>query len=507
MAKKRYTGPNFILELKLYPNRHMIRTLDRLFRCSEKMYNKLVYFANGQLKKMRADKDYIRILDLYNKEKDEDVKKQYGDQLAEIREQYYLTSNYFETYVNNLRNKSYKNTIDSNTAQKLGLRVWKSVSSLLFGKGKKVHFKKFNTLDSIEGKTNKSGIKFNKETLTMNFHGMSIPVKIRDNDYYAKEAMTNEISYCRIIRKPFKNGYRYFVQIVFRGVPPIKPNRIPGTKKGNVAFDIGPTTIAAIGEDDGLLEPLCPQTVKECNKEIIKLSRQLEKIRRLANPQNYNEDGTIKKGHHEWRKTKNYYKVLFQLKNMYRLKTLYLREYQAVLEKRIMALGDNFATETINFTSWQVKSKKPTEQTDKIVKKKDKKGNEKKYKKCKSKRNKGRSLNNNSPGRFVNEFKQKLGYFNIELEEINTSKMKASQYNHDTDTCIKIPLSQRSKIVGGHWVQRDLYSAYVVQNRKDSESVDRDKCINGFDNFIKIQTKIINNLKKRGDDLPKCMGI
>lgn len=503
----RYKGPNFILELKLYPQEWHVGRLEHLFRCSEKIYNNVVYFANGQLKKMREDKDYIKILDLYNKEKDEEKKKQYGEELSAIREKYHLTSNYFESYTNNLRNKSYKTTIDSNTAQKLGLRVWKGVESCLFGKGKKVHFKKFNTLDSIEGKTNKSGIRFDKDTLVMTFYGMVIPVKIRKNDYYAKEALTNDISYCRIIRRPFENGYKYFVQIVFRGVPPIKPNRIPGVKKGNVAFDIGPTTVAAIGDDDGLLEPLCPKTVKECNKEIIKLSRQLERIRRLANPQNYNKNGTIKKGPRLWIKTKNYYKVLFRLKNMYRLKTLYLREYQAVLAKRIMALGDNFATETINFTSWQVKSKKSTEKTDKIMEKKDKNGNVKKHNKCKSKRNKGRSLNNNSPGRFVEEFGRKLECFNFQLEEINTKEMKASQYNHDTDTCVKIPLSQRCKIIDGRWVQRDLYSAYVVQNRKDSESVDRDKCIKGFDNFIEIQTRIIKNLKERGDDLPKCMGI
>ena len=131
----------------------------------------------------------------------------------------------------------------------------------------------------------------------------------------------------------------------------------------------------------------------------------------------------------------------------------------------------------------------------------------KKYQKNKKKKRFGKSLNNNSPGKFINELKQKLEYFEIELEEINTQKMKASQYNHDTNTCIKVPLSQRGKLVDGQWVQRDLYSAFIVQNRKDKETVDRAKCEKGFKKFLEIQNRIIENLKKRGDDLPKCMGI
>lgn len=153
------------------------------------------------------------------------------------------------------------------------------------------------------------------------------------------------------------------------------------------------------------------------------------------------------------------------------------------------------------------KSKKQTEKSNQTIEKKDKNGNVKKYQKNKKKKRFGKSLNNNSPGKFITDLEQKLGYFEIELEKINTQKMKESQYNHDTDTCIKVPLSQRSKIIDGQWVQRDLYSAYIVKNRKDIETVDRDKCEKGFKKFIEIQNKIIKNLKNRGEDLPKCMGI
>lgn len=56
-------------------------------------------------------------------------------------------------------------------------------------------------------------------------------------------------------------------------------------------------------------------------------------------------------------------------------------------------------------------------------------------------------------------------------------------------------------------MQRDLYSAFAMANRKDLETIDRQKCIDNFEKFLEIQERIINNLKAIGDDLPACMGI
>ena len=503
----RYNGPNFILEKKLYLQKWQESKLEHLFDCSERMYNETVYYANGCINKLRKDADYITTLELYNNEKDEDTKKQYGKTLATLREKYGLTKSGLQKFINDLRNESYMGTIESDVAQKLADRVWKAVEKCLFSNGKKIHFKKFRTLDSIEGKKNITAIRFNKNANVVVYQKMVIPVKIRDNDYYAKEALENEISYCRIVRKPFKNGYEYFVQIVLRGIPPLKPNRMPNFNGGNTAFDMGTSVVNAIGQEDGLMEPLAPKTVKECNKAIILLSKQLDRIRRLNNPNNYKEDGTCKKGHHKWVKTKNYYKTLFALKNMYRLKSIYIREHQARLQNKILSYGGNFATEDINFTSWMRRSKKPTEQTDKEIEVTNKKGEKKKVKKCKKKKRFGKTLNNNSPGKFVRDFAKKLEYFGLELEMINTKEFKASQINHDTGEYEKIPLSQRTKIVVGHKVQRDLYSAFAMANRKDLETIDRQKCIDNFEKFLEIQERIINNLKARGDDLPACMGI
>lgn len=74
-------------------------------------------------------------------------------------------------------------------------------------------------------------------------------------------------------------------------------------------------------------------------------------------------------------------------------------------------------------------------------------------------------------------------------------KYRASQYRHDKDEYIKPKLSDRVKIIGGKKVQRDLYSAFLLSNYKDEETIDRGKCIEEFDNFIRQQESLIKDIK------------
>ncbi len=54
--------------------------------------------------------------------------------------------------------------------------------------------------------------------------GLKISVVININNQYEQESLRNPISYCRIIRKFVRSRYKYYFQIVFNGVPPIKTN-------------------------------------------------------------------------------------------------------------------------------------------------------------------------------------------------------------------------------------------------------------------------------------------
>ena len=54
----------------------------------------------------------------------------------------------------------FKCHIDSNTAQKIATNLWKAYEKVFYSKGKRIHLKKYGTFESLEGKSNKSGIRF-----------------------------------------------------------------------------------------------------------------------------------------------------------------------------------------------------------------------------------------------------------------------------------------------------------------------------------------------------------
>ncbi|NLC07462.1 MAG: hypothetical protein GX755_05820 [Syntrophomonadaceae bacterium] len=58
-------------------------------------------------------------------------------------------------------------------------------------------------------------------------------------------------------------------------------------------------TVARISETEANLILFCPE-LESRQKEIKQLQRKLDRQRRANNPDNYNPDGTIKKGRLKW---------------------------------------------------------------------------------------------------------------------------------------------------------------------------------------------------------------
>ena len=86
-------------------------------------------------------------------------------------------------------------------------------------------------------------------------------------------------------------------------------------------------------------------------------------------------------------------------------------------------------------------------------------------------------------------------------------KYKASQYDHIKNEYIKVPLVQRFKDIGGHIVQRDLYSAFLIRNSSnDFEHADTEMCNATFDEFLKNHNACIQFLKDNDFHMPGCVG-
>ena len=508
------TGPHCTLTLPLVTELWQEHALAKKFRCAERMYNNIVRHAIICLAELSADPKYQRLLVQYRNCPDTDEgqkrKKKISAKLNKTVLNYGLSEYDFHEYVAFMKNKSFEGALDINTAQKVATRVWKAVEKVLYSDGKELHFKSAGDIESLEGKNNKSGIKYNAEFQELRFMDMKIPVKIRKKDTYAQLMLTHEICYCRIIRKPFKSGWRYFLQLVLKGIPEKKPK----LGNGKVGIDMGPSTIAAIGDNDGLLiahgnnmesGKQKNKTVVAYNKEIVSLVRKLERQRRLANPDNYNEDGTIKKGKKTWTYSKNYNRTKFALKATYRKKSAFIEQLHNTTANKILSLGNQFTTEPMNWKALQKKNKK-TEKSDKTIQVKTKDGTIKTITKYKKKKRFGKSLNNHSPALLEEIIIRKLAYHGLCLNYVNLPTYRASQYNPETGIYEKCDINTRVKEMFNRLIQRDLLSAFLLQNPlEDLMQIDIKAVKTKIDNFIKIHDEIVKALKNI-PDLPKCVG-
>lgn len=473
---------NFIVQFLLKTEKYQEDILDKRFEIGREIYNSLVNVTQKRYKEMIKTKNYRNLMSKLSgdKKKDRFIWKQLND----IRKQYGMSEYSFYNDVTKIRHH-FSDNIDSSTAQKIAKNLWRAYDRFFYGNGEKIRYKKYGSFNSLEGKSNDTGIRFREDTICWN--ELKIPVVIDYNNYYECQALEANIAYCRIIRKYVRNKYKYYVQIVFKGNPPVKVDmKTDGIKhsigQGDVGIDIGVSTIAYSSNADVKILELADK-VQDIENEKRRLLRKMDRSLRATNPDNYNENGTIKKQGCKkvvWNKSNHYIKYQNRLKELYR-KQADVRKYQhECLANQIVSLGNNIYVETMNFSGLAKKSTK-TEQNDKG--------------RYKRKKRFGKSIANRAPAMLLEIIDRKLSYYGKHLIKIDTWSAKASQFNHFDGTYKKKSLSQRWNDFNGIKVQRDMYSAFLIMNiASDLKSFDIDKCNERFDNFYRLHNLEVERL-------------
>ena len=501
--------PSYVLTLKLDTNNRDESILDKRFEICRKLYNSILGLGLKRFKTLSELKVYRTLrkeLAELNKSyyKDENSKKSKLNEKLRKEKYKELTALLGEYGINeySLINemtpmyKPFNKNIDNKTAQALASRAWKALEKLIYSNAERVNFVRFDELYSVEGKWNASGITYRDGVIKWN--KLNMPVIIKNNDIYAQKAIQDRIKYCRIIRKMIRGKYKFYVQLVMEGLPPIKVNQDGEIKRniglGNVGIDIGTRTIAFSSKYDVKLLELCPE-VENIQKEKNKLQRKLDRQRRSNNPNNYNEDGTIKRGIKlEWIKSNKYIKTQNELREIQRKQADIRKQSHEKLANYIISLGDRILVETMQFQGLQKRAKKTT---------KNKQG------KFNKKKIFGKSLANKAPAKLIEIINRKLNYNGLKILKINTQKVKASQYNHFTNEYNKKELKDR-------WnedinIQRDCYSAFLIMNiNNDLETINQDKCFETYNDFKILHDKEIERLKElklQGYKLISSMGI
>ena len=479
---------NFILTLKLDTEKYQEDILNKRLEISRNIYNSCLGELYKRYNHMRESKEYRKVVKMAKS-------KERNKKFNELNSKYGLTEYSLHAYVKPMQHH-FKINIDSYTAQKIATRCFSAFQELMFHTANKVYFKKYGEMNSIEGKSNTTGIRFRDNKLIWN--GLEINAIINKNDEYAHLALLHNIKYCRIVRKFIRGEYNYYIQLVLDGVPPIKINKETGEIKngigqGNVGIDIGTRTIAFSSKHDVKLLELCPEVENIDHQKSI-LQRKLDRQRRANNPNNYNSDGTIRRGVKFTRyKSNKCIKTQNELKEIQRKQADIRKQSHNKLANYIVSLGDRILVETMNFRALQAKSKNTT---------KNKNG------KFNKKKRFGKSIANKAPSMLLTILDNKLKWHNKELLKIDTTKVKASQYNHIEDNYIKKELSERWNNFGEFKIQRDLYSSFLIMNVKDNlKEIDRELCFNEFDNFKILHDKEINRLLNSKDKRISSMGL
>ncbi|MCR5670677.1 MAG: hypothetical protein K6G10_06695 [Butyrivibrio sp.] len=324
----------------------------------------------------------------------------------------------------------------------IGVPMWTAFDKLLFGNGDIVHFKKYDTFSSIVT-DGKSAIRIvsadNKTTRKMDSAAryyclysskegkdLKMPLKIDKKDIWLLEMMERDIHTVRITRKKVNGTYKYYVQLAVSGAPAVKYDKKGkelhpvGNEKLGIYIDTTTLTIAT-KESIKTIDITMDNKIEE---EIAEINRYLDSSRRATNPENFNEDGTIKKGiikdgqrlPLKWVYSNGYKKARDKKANLQRVQAEQRKLRANKLANEIMAMGSDIIINDYPFQAAAMRKK------FKEGEEKDDKGRFKKKAKA------GKAIGENAPAMIVTILDNKLkarGYQGVtkkKLENVDYQK-------------------------------------------------------------------------------------
>ena len=221
----------------------------------------------------------------------------------------------------------------------------------------------------------------------------------------------------------------------------------------------------------------CGNSIRTSERKERLLHRAMNRSRRATNPQNYNDDGTVKKGYKVWKYSNHYKKLKIKHSELCRINAV--NRQLAINEdaNHLRSLGDTFVTEPKNASKLMKRAKETT---------KNDKG------KFNRKKRFGKSIKNRCPSGFQTTVEKKFKVTGGTYIEV-PNNYRASQYDHTADDYIKKKLSDRLyKLRDGTEVQRDWYSSFLLYcYNYRTQNIDKNKCITNFKNqYIKEKALI-----------------
>jgi hypothetical protein len=519
-------SPTFVLPIKLKHDERLISIIESELEINRIIYNTCLgelLKREHSMKRTKCYKKCIRDtravsekLRLAEKSKKADrikgykeKKKRISKRFQSLREAFGLTEYSIHAYVPPIR-FHFGNRVNAAIAQKTASRAWNTFDKKLFGKAKRVNFVRNNEMDSFEGKTNGTGWTYHNRKIE--YQKKSYELHINPNDIYLGEALhmiesrqsfhyrstkgevkidTYRVKYVQIVRKFIRGKHVYYAHLVCAGYPPSKKNRNGQLRhrmgKGAVGMDIGTSSVAITSKTDAFLRNLGEEIkrIDDAYRQIKRIDRAMDRSKRATNPDNYNKDGTIRKGKKAWAFSNRYKKLKDKRNSLHRRLSVLRKLSHQRMANEFLIMGDVFYVENMSFYGLQKRSKK----TEKNVK----------TGKFKKKKRFGKTIAHRAPALFVSILEEKVTANGGTFRKVNTQTFKASQYDHTTGNCAKKKLNERWHcFADGVKIQRDLYSAFLLMNsNKTGRTTNRMMCTESFEAFKQLHDREIERIEQQ----------
>jgi putative transposase len=413
--------PSFVTEIPLKTTSKDIAVLAARLEAGRQLYNAVLSEGKCRLQLMRDS-------DLYQQARliDKKDKKAKSTAFQKAREAYRFSDYDLQAFANKTAIASIwiKSHLDASTIQKIATRAYKALERLVFGKARKVRFKQKGQFASLEGKTNKQGIRWTGNGIEWSKLKLS---GIITNDPVILHGLSSKIKYVRLVRRILNQKTYWFAQLICEGKPYQKPKNIIGD--GVIGIDLGVSTVAIVGDSETIWTTFAVE-LTSIQKDVRKLQRKMDRQRRVGNPDNFNSDGTAKKGKRHFKKSNRYKATARKKREIERKQAAHCRSLHGRLVNQTLALGKDIKAEKVSIKAWQ--------------------------------KNWGKSIGFKSPSAFQSELVRKAESAGGTVLMFSTRKTALSQ------TCLcgnkqKKSLSQRVHhcSVCGLKMQRDILSAYL----------------------------------------------
>jgi putative transposase len=356
MPKKR--TPSFITEVPLKIESSQQPELLSKFEASRQLYNACLSEAMIRMDLVRnslAFKTAKKIPRVNKKERSE--------AFSAARQAYRYSDFDLQAYATVTANSSkwIADKIDSNTQQTIAKRAFLASERVIFGRAKKVRFKVPSRFRSVEGKTNKQGLRWKDNQLV--WGSLKLRPIIDESNEVIMHGLKSPIKYVRLLWRKLNGKRCWYVQLINEGLPFQKEKNY--VSEGLIGLDLNISNIAFVGDKKAGLLPFA-EKVPTYEKEIAALQRKISGSQRVNNPDNYEPDFEIKKGHrtirkkgkvkkgkHQWKQSSNYRKAATKKQELQRKKAAYAKTKNREIVNEILRHGKDIKTENVSVKGWQ----------------------------------------------------------------------------------------------------------------------------------------------------------